>query len=113
MPAALRQLVAAMGERAGMPEAQAGLLADLLVGNDLRGVFSHGSRQIATYARDMRAGKLNPRPAVRTLDESAATLLLDGDGGLGYFPCWDAAGRLVEKARGIGVAVAVTRNHGH
>jgi LDH2 family malate/lactate/ureidoglycolate dehydrogenase len=110
---ALRELVRVLAERAGAAEAQAGLLAELLVGNDLRGVFSHGSRQIAAYARLLRDGRLNPRPQVRTLNESAATLLLDGDGGLGYFPSWEAAQRLVGKAREVGVGVAVTRNHGH
>ena len=110
---ALRVLVRALAERAGVAEAQRTLLADLLVGNDLRGIFSHGSRQIATYARDLHDGKINPRPEVRVVGESAATLLLDGDAGLGYFPSWEAAHRLVEKAREVGVASAVTRNHGH
>lgn len=112
-PASLRALVFALGERAGMPEAQAGLLADLLVANDLRGVFSHGSRQISDYARLLRDGRLNPQPEVRIVDDSPATLLVDGDGGLGYFPCWEAAHRLIEKARTVGVGVGVTRNHGH
>jgi LDH2 family malate/lactate/ureidoglycolate dehydrogenase len=111
--AALRDLVRALAAGAGAEEAQAALLAELLVSNDLRGVFSHGSRQIATYARLLRDGTLNARPQVRTLDESAATLLLDGDAGLGYFPCWEAAQRLVAKAREVGVAVGVTRHHGH
>ena len=99
--------------KAGMADDKATLLADLLVQNDLRGVFSHGSRQVATYARDVRDGKLNARPQVTVRDESAATLLLDGDGGLGYFPSWQGAQALVEKARNVGVGVAVTRNHGH
>ena len=111
--ATLHGLVRTLAERAGAGEAQAALLADLLVSNDLRGVFSHGSRQIKDYARLLRDGRLNPRPQVRTLDESAATLLLDGGGGLGYFPCWEAAQRLVTKAREVGVGVGVTRNHGH
>jgi len=109
----LRDLVRALAERAGAGEAQAALLSELLVSNDVRGVFSHGSRQIADYARLLRDGKLNPRPQVRTIGESAATLLLDGDAGLGYFPCWEAAHRLVTKAREVGVAVGVTRHHGH
>jgi L-2-hydroxycarboxylate dehydrogenase (NAD+) len=109
----LRDLVRALMERAGAVEQQALLLADLLISNDLRGVFSHGSRQVKDYARLLRDGKLNARPQVRTLDESAATLLVDGDGGLGYFPSWEAAHRLVAKAREVGVGVAVTRNHGH
>ena len=110
---ALRELVRALAGRAGMGDAQATLLAELLVSNDLRGVFSHGSRQITDYARLLRDGQLNPQPQVRVVNESAATLLLDGDGGLGYFPCWEAAQRLVAMARGVGVGVAVTRNHGH
>ena len=111
--AALRELVRALAEGAGAEATQAALLADLLVSNDLRGVFSHGSRQIKDYARLLRDGQLNPRPQVRTISESAATLLLDGDAGLGYFPSWEAAGRLVAKAQEVGVAVGVTRNHGH
>ena len=111
--AALRDLVRRLAIRAGAGEEQAALLAELLVSNDLRGVFSHGSRQMIDYGRLLRDGRLNPRPQVRTINESAATLLLDGDAGLGYFPCWEAASRLVTKAREIGVAVGVTRNHGH
>ena len=45
----------------GLPEDKAELLARLLTENDLRGVFSHGTRQIATYAILMRDGKLNNR----------------------------------------------------
>src|SRR5690242_15629202 len=99
--AVLHELVSTLAERAGAGEAQATLLADLLVSNDLRGVFSHGSRQIKDYARLFRDGKLNPRPQIRTVNESPATLLVDGDGGLGYFPSWDVAHRLVAKAREV------------
>ena len=110
---ALETLVAALLECAGVGEADRSLLAQLLVRNDLRGVFSHGSRQVATYARDIRDGKLNPRPNVHVVSESSATLVLDGDGGLGYFASYRAAHQLVAKTREIGISVAVTRNHGH
>lgn len=112
-PTALHALVQALAQSAGAPEDQANLLAELLISNDLRGVFSHGSRQIKDYARLFRDGKLNPRPQVRIVDESPATLLVDGDAGLGYFPSWEATQRLVAKAKAVGIGVAVTRNHGH
>lgn len=112
-PEKLRALVFAVMTRAGLPDDKSTLLADLLVQNDLRGVFSHGSRQITDYARLLRDGKLNARPEVKVARESAVTLLVDGDAGLGYFPCWHAAHALVEKAKEHGVGVAVTRNHGH
>src|SRR5690242_11353065 len=50
-PAALQQFVEAILAAVGMEAAHARLLAHLLVTNDLRGVFSHGTRQVATYAR--------------------------------------------------------------
>ncbi len=112
-PDVLRRLVQAIAVRAGMVDEQAVLLADLLVQNDLRGVFSHGSRQIKDYGRLLRDGRLNQRPAVRVLRDTPVTLLVDGDAGLGYSPCWHAAHSLVARAREHGIACAVTRHHGH
>ena len=102
-----------LGCAAGLPGPRADLLAELLVGNDLRGVVSHGTRQIATYARLLRDGQLNPEPSVSTLRETPTTLLVDGDGGLGYFPAYEGTQQVIDKALASGVAVLVTRNHGH
>lgn len=110
---ALRTFVARAGEAAGLPEDKAALLAVLLVANDLRGVFSHGTRQIATYARLMRDGRLNARPQVRVVDETPVSLVVDGDGGLGYFAAHAGTTQLVDKALARGIAVLLTRNHGH
>ena len=109
----LSAFVAAAGNAVGLPEDKAVLLADLLTANDLRGVFSHGTTQIATYARLMRDGKLNNRPEVRIVQETASSLLVDGDGGLGYFAAHDGTLGLIDKALQQGIAVLLTRNHGH
>jgi LDH2 family malate/lactate/ureidoglycolate dehydrogenase len=109
----MKAFVIEAGQAAGLPRDKAVLLADLLVANDLRGVFSHGTRQIATYARLMRDGRLNPRPELRTERETAASLIVDGDGGLGYFPAHQGTSALVGKALEQGIAVLLTRNHGH
>jgi L-2-hydroxycarboxylate dehydrogenase (NAD+) len=101
------------GLAVGMEEDRAGLLAELLVTNDLRGVFSHGSRQMATYALMMRDSQLNSRPQVRIVQETPSSLLVDGDGGLGYLAAYDGTLALVEKAKQQGIAVLLTRNHGH
>src|SRR5437588_11573579 len=55
------------------------LLAHLLVTNDLRGVFSHGSRKPAPYVRALRDRALNPRPQIRVRDETPTTFAVDGD----------------------------------
>jgi L-2-hydroxycarboxylate dehydrogenase (NAD+) len=110
---ALHQFVESVATTVGLPVARAKLLADLLTTNDLRGVFSHGTVQIATYARLMRDGILNSDPQVQIVQETPVSLLVDGDGGLGYFPAYDGTLALVEKAKAQGIAILLTRNHGH
>ena len=110
---ALRSFATRALERVGVPDEKARFLADRLVENDLRGVFSHGTRQLAHYVSEIQAGEINPDPAVRLAHETPTTLVVDGDGGLGYFPAYDAATRLTKMALEMGVAAAVTRNHGH
>jgi LDH2 family malate/lactate/ureidoglycolate dehydrogenase len=96
-----------------MPPEDAALLAQLLTGNDLRGVVSHGTQQIATYARLMREGILNPTPDVHIAKETAVSTIYDGDGGLGYFPAYKQTLATIEKAKREGIAIGQSRNHGH
>lgn len=110
---AMQRFVTELGLAAGLPADKAGLLADMLTANDLRGVFSHGTTQMATYARLLRDGTLNAQPNVHVVKETAVSVLVDGDGGLGYFPSHAATQLLIEKAKAQGIAVALTRNHGH
>jgi L-2-hydroxycarboxylate dehydrogenase (NAD+) len=109
----LEEFCGRLGRAAGLPPSRADLLAELLTANDLRGVVSHGTRQLATYARLLRDGELNSQPAVTTVRETPTSLLVDGDGGLGYFPAYDGTRQVIDKALESGVAVLVTRNHGH
>jgi len=105
--------VSAVAQAAGLPGEKATRLAEMLVGNDLREVFSHGTRQVATYARLMDDGTLNADPDVEVVRETPVSVLVDGDGGLGYFPAEEGTRRAVEKADERGLAAMATRNHGH
>ncbi|MDP6107501.1 MAG: Ldh family oxidoreductase [Candidatus Brocadiia bacterium] len=109
----MRAFVAKAMRRAGLSRERLELLAGLLVGNDLRGVFSHGTRLAARYARAMRSGRLNTSPAVRVVRGTPASVVMDGDGGPGYFPMIEGTRLAIEKASTSGVAVMMTRNHGH
>jgi LDH2 family malate/lactate/ureidoglycolate dehydrogenase len=113
MPDALKGLVSTIFEKVGMPETDASLITDLLVATDLRGVFSHGTQQTAGYARAILTGKVNPRPAIRLVEESPTTAVFDGDGGMGHFPSYRAAVWVTEKAKAVGLGAATTRNHFH
>ena len=109
----LVRFVSTAAQAVGLPTDKADLLGEMLAGNDARGVFSHGTRQIATYARLMRDGKLNNRPQVAITRETATSAVVDGDGGLGYFPSHRAMTLAIDKALASGMAVTQSRNHGH
>jgi LDH2 family malate/lactate/ureidoglycolate dehydrogenase len=110
---AMRQLVATLWQSADLPAQDAELLADILVRCDLRCVFSHGTRQLASYLPLIKEGKINPRPQIRVVQESATSLVLDGDGGMGYLPCWRGAEQILEKVAEHGMAALTTRHHFH
>jgi L-2-hydroxycarboxylate dehydrogenase (NAD+) len=112
-PDVLRHFVISIFEAVGVPADKAVFLAGHLVHNDLRGVFSHGTQQLRNYAPDLRAGRLNPDPMICVTAETPTTLTVDGDGGLGYFPAHHAGTLLGPKALEMGIAAAITRNHGH
>lgn len=109
----LHAFIASAGAAVGLPADKAALLATLLVDNDLRGVVSHGTTQMATYAGLLRDGTLNPKPDVRMVNTTRVSLTIDGDGGLGYFPSHLGTALAIEKAKQAGIAVMLTRNHGH
>ncbi len=110
---AMREFIAALFRKAKAPAEQAGHMAVTLVANDLRCVFSHGTIQADAYVRQMLGGHTNPNPTVTVVSESSATAVLDGDGGLGYFPAHRGAEMAIEKALDLGVAAVTTRNHFH
>lgn len=113
MPDVLRSYAHAIVRHIGMADDQAQLLARLLVDSDLRGVHSHGTWQLQRYIGEIRTGGINLKPDIRVLSDTATVMVIDGDGGLGYFPAWMATAAVIAKARATGLGAATTRHHGH
>lgn len=109
----MHAFVCAVFEHEGVPAEKAAFLSQILVDNDLRGVFSHGTRQTSAYVSHFRKGELTPDPEVAVTDESPTTLIVDGGGGLGYYATHLLTERLIPKAQEMAIAVGITRNHGH
>src|ERR1700740_250179 len=68
---------------AGVPEADAKILADLMVEADLRGSDTHGVIRLPIYVRRIRAGGVNPTPNIRVVSDRPAGALLGGGNGMG------------------------------
>ena len=109
----LRTFGTAVMEKAGMPPEHAEQLATLLTNSSLRGVHSHGIRNIRGYSRAIRNKTVNPNPTFTTLKESKTSVLLDGDGGLGYAPMMQATEMAIKKAHECGIAAGAVCHIGH
>ncbi len=109
----LRRFAAACLKASGMTPEHAEQLAELLSNSDLRGVRSHGTRQILGYCGSLREGRVNPTPDIQIVQETDTSVLVDGDGGLGYAPMMQATELAIAKAKEKKVAIGATRHHGH
>jgi LDH2 family malate/lactate/ureidoglycolate dehydrogenase len=80
----------------------------------LRGIESHGVARLESfYASRLRSGKLNPKPDVQTVRETATSILVDGDNGLGHPVAKRTMEKVLAKAQEIGAAFGAVRNSNH
>ena len=100
-------------QRAGLPTADAFLVADGLIDADLRGVSTHGLVRFPIYVSRLRKGLVNARPIVRVVRTQGATLVLDGDHGFGQVVGAEGMRRAVDLAREYGVGFTAIRNGTH
>src|SRR5271168_1175135 len=98
---------------AGLPDADAETLSQLMVEADLRGSDTHGVIRLPLYVRRIRAGGINVRPNIRVVSERASAALIDGDNGMGHLVMRRAAELAIAKAEqtGIGWVGARMSNH--
>ncbi|HEX2849164.1 MAG TPA: Ldh family oxidoreductase, partial [Acidimicrobiales bacterium] len=94
---------------AGVPAADAAVVVDAQLESDCRGVDTHGFQRLPWYVDRLVAGDNNPRPRITVVKDTAATVTLDGDGGLGQLVCTRLTEAVIEKAAATGVAVGVAR----
>jgi LDH2 family malate/lactate/ureidoglycolate dehydrogenase len=100
-------------EKVGVPPEHAVILSRLLVDSDLRGVRSHGTRQVNGYCAQFDDGILNPHPRSRIVRETPTVVAIDGDGGLGYVPMVRATEMAIARAGEVGLGMATVRGIGH
>ena len=109
----LRERVAAIAEKAGIPAADAETIAEVLVTTDMRGVHSHGVVRIARYLDCIRAGGIKPAAEIEILKESPSSLMVSAAGGLGIPAAKKTMDRLLAKAEKTAIAVATVNHSDH
>jgi len=107
-----RFCVAAM-TRYGMSPADAGLVAETLVGTDMLGIFTHGTKLLRGYIKRMKAGGLNPKGAPRVVSEGPGWAIVDGESAMGPLCARKGMAAAIKKARTAGIAYAGVKNSCH
>ena len=109
----LRIFIARVLTQSGLPEADAGKVAQLMAEADLQGSDGHGVIRLPQYVKRIRSGGINIRPNIRVISERAAMALIDGDNGMGHLVMSRAVDLAMEKARSAGVAWVGARASNH
>lgn len=100
--------------RAGIPEADAKIFADVLVQADKFGFDSHGVNRLKPiYLDRIKEGIINPDTRFEIVRESPTTAVVDGHNGLGQVISYRAMKLAIEKAKKYGMAMVAVRNSNH
>ncbi len=109
----LKEFIARALTACGVPRADAETASEVLIASDLRGIDSHGVARLHFYLEYIRNGRINPKPEIRIIRETASTALVDGDQGLGLVVGPKANLMAMEKAEACGSGWVTVRNSNH
>src|ERR1700709_1109606 len=89
------------------------LAADVLIKSDLRGIDSHGVARLTGYVRLWEKKRINTKPDIKIVHQTATTATVDGDAGLGLVVAPFAMQLAIEKAEQYGSGWVAVRNSNH
>ena len=109
----LIDFAAAVYQSAGVPSADARLLADTLVQADLWGHQSHGVLRLGWYLDRLRNQVMRPTARIEQVIDAGAIGLIDGHDSVGQVTTMHAARQAIARAQQHGVGVVGVRNSNH
>ena len=98
---------------AGVPCADARIVADCLLEANLSGIDSHGVVRLAHYVRRLENGTIQARPEIQFERRAPSLGIVDGGDGLGHVVMYHACTRAMELAGESGSGAVVVRSSSH
>lgn len=99
--------------KAGVPEGDARITADILTATDLRGIDSHGIAHLGMYVGGLLDGRTNPDPKTEIISNAPSTAIMEGDKGLGFVVGHRAMTEAMRRAEETGAGFIAVRNSSH
>jgi LDH2 family malate/lactate/ureidoglycolate dehydrogenase len=98
---------------AGLPPADADLVADSLTDAEARGIGSHGVLRTRIYAERLRGGMLDPAATPTLVRDHPGGCLLDAGNAIGHVGARAGVDLAIERAKERAAAVVGVRNSNH
>jgi len=99
--------------KAGVPESEAEIVADLLVRADLRGVETHGVTRLPIYIQRLEKGFVRKESKITAVKEKGPTAFLDAHGSMGHVSAYRGMEKAVQKAEEHGIGWVSVKDSGH
>jgi LDH2 family malate/lactate/ureidoglycolate dehydrogenase len=112
-PQRLLDFATAIYASAGVPAADARLVADTLVQADLWGHQSHGVLRLPWYLARLRAGVCTAVAAPKLIVDAGAIAVIDGGDAMGQVLTHYAMSEAIRRAKTHGIAAVALRNSNH
>jgi ureidoglycolate dehydrogenase (NAD+) len=109
----LRAFAREIFQKAGLPEDQAALTADVLVWADLRGHPSHGVIRVPLYTGWIGSGLINTNARPKVVLKKGALAKIDGEGAAGPAAMSPAVDVAIAQAREHATAWVLVQDHTH
>ncbi len=109
----LKDFAASLLSAGGATDEEARVVANSLVGANLRGHDSHGVMRIPFYVGRVSEGILQPGSTLTIENETPSGLVADGGWGFGQVLSIDLTERLIAKAGETGIACGTLRRSAH
>src|SRR6201997_2232318 len=110
---ALHDIATRVFSAGGSEPEEARVIADHLIGANLRGHDSHGVGLVANYLDHLANGTVFPNRKGRVVSEDGSLIVYDGERAWGQIAAREAVLAGIAKARETGVAVVALRNPHH
>jgi LDH2 family malate/lactate/ureidoglycolate dehydrogenase len=99
--------------KVGMSPKDAETETSVLIWANLRGVDSHGVLRIPWYVSNVDRGIMNPKPKIKVMKETPATLVVESDQAFGPVVTVFSMEKVMQKAKQVGIGWGFICNHTH
>lgn len=100
-------------QRVGVPEHDADISIEMLLGADLCGIETHGIQRLPMYISRIRQNLLNARPDIKIEGLAPSISIVSGDDGLGPLVACEGVEEAIRLTRDTGLAFVGCKDSNH